>query len=156
MASMLRITLAAFHLIALGLGLGAVLRRGSTLREPLTTDALRRAFSADALWGIAAALWIVTGVWRMAAGIEKPREYYEMKYFFIAKMVMLLVILALEIMPMITLIKWRRELRAGGDPGMFASVLKARRIATISHVQALLVVLMVFAAVTMARGYGLS
>jgi putative membrane protein len=153
---MLRITLAAFHLIALGLGLGAALRRGSTLREPLTTDSLRRAFSADALWGIAGALWIITGVWRMAAGIEKPREYYEMNYVFIAKMVMLVLILVLEIMPMVVLIRWRRELRAGHDPGVFASPLQARRIATISHVQALRVVLMVFAAVTMARGYGLS
>jgi putative membrane protein len=153
---MLRITLAAFHLIALGLGLGAVLRRGSTLREPLSADSLRRAFAADSLWGIAAVLWIVTGVWRMAAGIEKPREYYEMNYFFIAKMVMLLAILALEIMPAITLIRWRRELRAGRDPGVFAPAPQATRIATISHVQALLVVLMVFAAVSMARGYGLS
>jgi putative membrane protein len=152
---MLRITLAAFHLIALGLGLGAVLRRGSTLREPLTTDSLARVFSADSLWGIAAALWLITGVWRMAAGIEKPRQYYEMNYVFIAKMVLFIAIFALEIMPMMTLGKWRRELRAGRDPGGFAPVMKARRIATISHVQALLVVLMVFAAVTMARGYGL-
>jgi putative membrane protein len=152
---MLRITLAAFHLIALGLGMGAVLRRGSSLREPLTADSLRRAFSADSLWGIAAALWLVTGVWRMAAGIEKPREYYEMNYVFIAKMVLFVAIFALEIMPMLTLRKWRKEVRAGTDPGMFAPVLKAHRIAMISHVQALLVVLMVFAAVTMARGYGL-
>jgi putative membrane protein len=71
-------------------------------------------------------------------------------------MVLFVLIFALEIMPMLTLIKWRRELRAGGDPGVFVPSLKAKRIATISHVQALLVVLMVFAAVTMARGYGLS
>jgi putative membrane protein len=152
---MLRIALAAFHLIALGLGLGAVLRRGSTLREALTADSLKRAFAADSLWGIAAALWLVTGVWRMAAGIEKPRQYYEMNYVFIAKMVLFVVIFALEIMPMLTLMKWRKELRAGHDPTGFASAFKAKRMATISHVQALLVVLMVFAAVTMARGYGL-
>jgi putative membrane protein len=152
---MLRITLAAFHLIALGLGMGAVLRRGTTLREPLTTDSLRRAFSADSLWGGAAALWVVTGVWRMAAGIEKPREYYEMNYVFIVKMVLFVLILLLEIMPIVTLTKWRRELRAGHDPGVFAQVFKAKRIGIMSHVQALLLVLMVFAAVTMARGYGL-
>jgi putative membrane protein len=152
---MLRITLAAFHLIALGIGLGAVLRRGSTLREPLTADSLRRAFSADALWGIAAALWVVTGVWRMLAGLEKPREYYEMNYVFILKMVFFVLIFVLEIMPMVTLMNWRREIRAGHAPGVFAHVSKAKRIAAISHVQALLVVLMVFAAVTMARGYGL-
>src|SRR5262245_37223961 len=111
---MLRITLAAFHLIALGLGLGAVLRRGSTLRETLTADSLQRAISADSLWGIAAALWLVTGIWRMAAGIEKPREYYEMNYVFIAKMMLFITIFALEIMPIITFTKWRRELRAGG------------------------------------------
>ena len=153
--AMLRIALAAFHLIALGLGMGAVLRRGTSLREPISAESLQRAFSADTLWGIAAALWLVTGVWRMAGGLEKAREYYEMNHIFWTKMALFVVILLLEIGPMITLIKWRRELRAGHNPAVFAPVAKARRIATISHVQALVLVLMVFAAVTMARGYGL-
>ncbi len=34
---MLRVALAALHLIALGLGLGAVLTRGNALREPVSS-----------------------------------------------------------------------------------------------------------------------
>jgi putative membrane protein len=152
---MLRLILAALHLLALGLGMGAVLTRGNTLRETLTADSLRRAFKADGLWGSAAALWLGTGLWRMIGGLEKAREYYEMNYIFMLKMGLFVLIFALEVWPMIVLIRWRKQLRAGAAPETFASVATARKMATISHTQALILVLMIFAAVSMARGYGL-
>jgi uncharacterized membrane protein len=67
---MLRITLAALHLIALGLGLGAVIARGTALRESPSNAALRRAFRSDSTWGFAALLWIVTGLWCLLDGID--------------------------------------------------------------------------------------
>jgi putative membrane protein len=152
---MLRITLAALHLLALGLGMGAVLTRGNTLRETLTADSLRRTFRADNVWGYAAALWLGTGLWRMLGGMEKARQYYEMNYIFMLKMGLFILIFALEIWPMITLIRWRRQMRTGASLESFASVATARKIATLSHTQALILVLMIFAAVSMARGYGL-
>ena len=151
---MLRLTLAALHLIALGLGLGAVLARGTALREVLAPGALRRAFRADATWGIAFGLWLVTGLWRLFGETEKTVSYYMTSHAFFAKMGVLAVILALELWPMFTLIRWRRALRNGATPEHAVDVAAARRIATISHVQATLVVLMVFAAAAMARGYG--
>jgi putative membrane protein len=66
----------------------------------------------------------------------------------------LLVILILEIWPMATLIRWRMSLKTGQTPESVIDISAARRIGIISHVQATLVVLMVFAAVAMARGYG--
>ena len=151
---MLRLTLAALHLIALGLGLGAVLARGTALREVLAPGSLRRAFRADVVWGISFGIWLITGLWRIVAETEKSVGYYMMNHAFFAKMGFLLIILALEISPMITLIKWRRAIGAGEPPETVADVAAARRIATFSHVQATLVVLMIFAAVAMARGYG--
>jgi putative membrane protein len=65
-------------------------------------------------------------------------------------MALLGLVLALEIWPMITLIGWRRRVRAGEQPATKA----APALARISFVQAGLVVLMVFLAVGMARGYG--
>lgn len=54
---MLRLALAALHLIALGTGLGAVWARARALAErPLTLDVVRRAFVADTWWGFAAVL----------------------------------------------------------------------------------------------------
>ena len=151
---MLRLTLAALHLIALGLGLGAVLARGTAMREVLAPGSLRRAFKADALWGIAFGLWLITGLWRLFGEMEKGVGYYMTNHAFFAKMGFLVVILALELWPMIALIRWRSALRRGDSPETVVSIETARRIAIISHVEATLVVLMVFAAVAMARGYG--
>src|SRR2546423_11626677 len=74
---MLRVTLAWLHLVALAIGFGAVYSRGRALSErPLTVHDVRRSFIADSWWGVAAVLWLVTGVWRLLAGTEKTPSYY--------------------------------------------------------------------------------
>lgn len=151
---MLRIALAGLHLIALGLGLGAVIARGTALREPPSNAALRRAFRSDSTWGFAALLWIVTGVWRLVTGIEKPTGYYLSSSVFHAKIGLFLLILLLELGPMVTLIKWRRAFSAGESAERLMTSGPGRRIATISHIEALVVVVMVFVAVALARGFG--
>lgn len=150
---MLQIVLAGLHLIALGLGLGAIINRGTLLREVPDPLSLRRVFRADTMWGVAALLWLGTGIPRYLLGIEKGTAYYNSNYFFLAKMVLLLIIFLLEIWPMVTLIRWRIAVSRGASAGVVAVPATARLIATISHVQALLVVAMVFTAVAMARGY---
>jgi putative membrane protein len=151
---MLRLTLAILHLLALAIGFRAVIARGSALHAPLSVESLRRAFRADSEWGIAALLWISTGLWRYLGGMEKLTSYYNHNTLFRAKMFLLVAILALEIWPMITLIRWRIALARRAAPDSFARASLARRISTISFVQAALVVLMVCAAAAMARGYG--
>lgn len=151
---MLQIVLAWLHLVALGLGLGAVIQRGAALRRLPAPGALGRAFAADNLWGAAAGLWIGTGVWRLLAGTDKATGYYLHNHVFFGKMGLLLVILALEVGPMVTLIRWRMALRKGAAEDAVASLATARQIAMVSHVQATIVVLMVLAAVSMARGIG--
>jgi putative membrane protein len=149
---MLRITLAALHLIALGLGLGAVIARGTALRESPSNAALRRAFRSDTTWGFAALLWIGTGVWRVVEGVEKPTAYYLKNPVFHAKMGLFLLILLLEFWPMLTFMRWRRSFRTGESAERLMTRGAGRRIATISHLEALLVVVMVFVAVALARG----
>jgi putative membrane protein len=151
---MLRLTLAALHLLALGIGLGAVIARGTALRESPSNAALRRAFRSDTSWGIAAVLWISTGVWRMVAGLEKPSGYYYTNPVFHAKMGLLALILILEFWPMITLIRWRRSFSAGESAERLMTRGAGKRIATISHIEAFIVVVMVFVAVALARGFG--
>jgi putative membrane protein len=146
----LRWLLAAVHLLALGVGLGAVWARGRALAGELDAAELRRAFYADTWWGVAAILWIGTGVARAFGGFEKGSFYYLHNHFFWAKMGLLAAILMLEVGPMIALIQWRRVAARGGVPDTRA----ASRFAQISFIQAGLVVLMVLAATGMARGYG--
>ena len=147
---MLRWALAALHLLALGIGLGAVWVRARTLGGKLDAGAVQRALRADAWWGAAAALWISTGLWRLLGGLEKSTGYYLQNHVFLAKMGLLLVILALEIWPMVTLMRWRRAVAMG----QAVDLGPAPAMATISRVQTALVVLMVFAATAMARGIG--
>ena len=147
----LRWLVAAAHLLALGIGLGAVWGRARALRGPVAdTAAIRRALVADAWWGVAALLWLGTGVWRAFGGLEKGTAYYLANPAFHAKMGLFLLVLILEIRPMLTLMRWRRALSRGTR----LDTESARAISRLSAVQALLIVGIVLAATAMARGLG--
>jgi putative membrane protein len=147
---LIRWLLAALHLLALGIGLGAIWARAHWLRNAHDPEQLRRAFHADAWWGIAAAIWISTGVWRLLAGTEKPTGYYLHNHVFWTKMAALALILVLEVGPMVTLTRWRMQLASGHPPALAP----ARTFSRMSYVQVALVVVMVLAATAMARGLG--
>jgi putative membrane protein len=146
----LRWLLASLHLLGLGVGLGAVIARGLALRSRLDRQGVQWVFLADTAWGAAALLWIVTGLWRALGGVEKPTAYYFHNHAFLTKMGLFTTLLALELWPMLTLIAWRRNVARGEMPDTSA----APRLARISFLQGVLVVLMVFLATAMARGYG--
>ena len=145
----LRWFLTTFHLLALPLGLGAIVARSRELTRARSSGDLGRVFVADNLWGLAAALWIVTGLWRAFGGLEKGTDYYLNNRVFYVKMALLAFILLLEIAPMTTLIGWRIALRRGKS----IDLTPASAFARISQLQAALVVLMVFAATAMARAF---
>jgi putative membrane protein len=147
---LVRWLLAALHLLALGIGLGAVWARGRALRSKLDPAGLQRVFATDTWWGVAAMIWISSGLARAFGGFEKGSAYYLHNHLFWTKMGLLVAILILEVRPMLTLIRWRVQRRRGQQPDTGP----APRLAAISVVQAVLVVLMVLAATAMARGYG--
>jgi putative membrane protein len=152
---MLRIVLAVLHLLALGIGLGAIYARARALhRIGTSSDAIRDTFAADSWWAAAAVLWITTGLWRALAGTEKATSYYFSNHVFFAKMGLLVIVLLLEVWPMMTLIKWRVAAAKETLPSPELLSPTGRRLARVSDVQTLLVVAMVVAAVMMARGYG--
>jgi putative membrane protein len=148
---MLRWLLAAVHLLALGIGLGSVWGRARLLGAPtLDGPTLRRALAADAWWGVAAVLWVASGLWRLLASTEKPTAYYVGNHVFWTKMTLFGAILVLESRPIVTLSVWRRQLARDETPDLRAAPGMART----SYVQAVLVILMVLAATAMARGLG--
>ena len=148
---MIRWLLAALHLLALGIGLGAVWARGRALKAPLDAAGIQRVLYADTFWGIAALIWILTGLGRLFGGFEKGADYYFHNAYFLVKMALLFFILALEVWPMTAFIKWRIRLARGEAVDASA----AQTFARVSLLQALLVSLMVLAASAMARGYGI-
>lgn len=147
---MTRLILAAVHLLGLGVGLGSVWARAAALSGPLDAAAVRRVLAADAWWGIAALVWLVTGLWRLLAGLEKTTGYYLSSHLFWTKMGLFLLIFALELRPIGTFTRWRREVAGGRLPDPAG----AAGIAATSRVQAALVVAIVLVATAMARGFG--
>lgn len=143
-------TLAALHLLALALGAGGVWARALALRQNPRPDQLRWVFYADNAWGLAALLWLATGLWRAFGGVEKGTDYYLGNWLFLTKMALFVLIFALEISPMVTFVRWRIQVGKGETP----NTSPALRFARTSFIQGILLVLMVLAATGMARGWG--
>lgn len=142
-------SLAAIHLLAFAIGFWAVLTRGTAFsRLAAGAGEARSVLMADNLWGISAVVLLISGGMRAFGGYEKGTDYYLHQPLFHLKMTLFVLILLLEVAPMITLIKWRVALSRGAtiDSG------RAKLFARVSHMEALLVLLMVVAATGMARG----
>lgn len=152
---MLRIVLAVVHLLGFGIALGSVYARARALNDAgKSVESLRRGFVADNWWGVSAMLLLATGLWRWLASIEKSAAYYNTNHVFYAKMGFFILVFALEIWPMITLIRLRRANATGTLPVTEELGRVGRRIARISDVQMLLLVAIITCAVMMARGWG--
>jgi putative membrane protein len=141
----------ALHVLALAIGLPGVFLRGRALKGPLDDEHLRRLLAADNAWGVAAALWIATGLLRAFGGLEKGGRFYLHSTLFWVKLALFAAVLALEIWPMLTLIRWRIQRSRGQAP----DTSRARALYVINHVEMGLVVLIAFVASFMARGFGL-
>lgn len=146
---MLSAVLSALHLLALAIGLPGVFLRGRALKGPLDGSGLRQLFAADNVWGIAAALWLATGLLRAFAGLEKGSAFYLGSSLFWLKMALFGLVIALEIRPMVTLIRWRMALGRGVLPDTSA----ARALHRLNHIELALIVVIVFVAAFMARGF---
>lgn len=142
------IVIAYFHLLTLGIGFYAIWARATALKKLVDATGLSDVFRADNLWGLAAALWIITGVWRAFGGLEKGTDYYLHSTAFIIKMCLFLLIFLLEIQPMITLIRWRKYQKNE----QLINYSKSKVFALLSHVQLGLLALIILFAITMARG----
>src|SRR5476651_2010293 len=126
--------LAAIHLLAVALGLWAVLTRGTALsRLAAGTAQVRSVLVADNVWGICAGILLVTGLMRAFGGYEKGTDYYLHQPLFHLKLTLFVIILLLELAPMISLIKWR----SAQKKGTIIDISRARLFARISHIEAL-------------------
>ena len=146
----LRWLLAIIHLFGFGIGLGSIWARSRALRGTIDRAAMQRAFVADNWWALSAILLIDTGLLRAFAGYEKGAAYYLDNHLFLAKLGLLLLILALEVLPVVTLVQWRRAIARGAEPDLR----RAGAVSTISVWQTVLLLTMLVMATGMARGMG--
>jgi putative membrane protein len=149
-AAMLAAALSALHVLALGIGLGGVFARGRALRALAggDTGAVARVLFADNFWGVAALLWIATGLLRVFAGVEKGRDFYLYNGLFWVKMALFASVFALEFAPMMAFIGWRRVMAKGERP----DTSRAARFVRLNDVETALIIVIPFVAAAMARG----
>jgi putative membrane protein len=134
----------ALHVLALGIGLGAIVLRARALGRHDLPAALR----ADNAWGASALLWLGSGLARAFGGLEKGTDWYLQNHMFWLKMALFLGVLLLELVPMVTLVRWRMGRGAVGDPATMD------RFARLSRIEVALTVAIPFVAAAMARGLG--
>src|SRR4051794_13300467 len=111
--------LSAIHVLTLALGLGAVFARGRALVGTLDAAGWRRLLAADNVWGIAAALWIASGLARVFFGGKEASFYWHNGFFWI-KMALFAFVFVLEIAPMTTFIRVRAAQRRGATLPTFS------------------------------------
>ena len=147
----LRWSLAALHLLGFGIGLGAIWARARELAATgRDAHALQRAMTADNWWGLSALLLIGTGLARLLLGTEKATGFYLTNHVLWAKLGVVGLILALEIAPMVRLIRWRLQAKRAAALDLRAAAWMSR----VSFLQAGLLLLALGLAVAMARGVG--
>jgi len=139
--------LSAIHVLTLGLGLGAVFLRGRALARPLDETGWRTLLAADNVWGVAAGLWIASGLARVFFGGKEPAFYWRNGFFW-TKVALFGLVFVLELAPMRTFIRVRAA-RGRGAPLPQFPVETYRRINT---AEVALVVTIVLVAAFMARG----
>jgi Predicted membrane protein len=139
--------LSAIHALTLALGLGAVFLRGQALARPLDDAGWRRLLAADNAWGIAAGLWIASGLARVFFGGKEPGFYWRNGFFWL-KLALFGLVFLLELTPMVTFMRVRSAQRRRAALPRF-SVEAFRRI---NAAELTLVVAIVFVAAFMARG----
>jgi len=139
--------LSAVHVLTLALGLGAVFLRGRALARPLDDAGWRRLLAADNAWGVAAGLWIASGLARVFFGGKEPGFYWRNGFFWL-KLALFGLVCLLELAPMVTFMRVRSAQRRRAALPRF-SVDAFRRI---NAAELALVVAIVFVAAFMARG----
>lgn len=140
--------LAALHILTFGIGFYAIWSRANALKKLKDASGLNEVFKADSLWGLAALLWIATGLWRAFGGQAKGSDYYLHSNAFIAKMALFLLVFIIEIKPMATLIRWRIRKRKNETIDFSSAPL----LSLLSQIELGLLIVIVFLATAMARG----
>ena len=139
---------AYIHLLTLGIGCYSIWARANALKKLKDMDGLSDVFKADNLWGLAAALWIFTGLFRAFGGLDKGTDYYLNSTAFLLKMGLFLLVFMIEIKPMITFIKWRSKKKKGVEIDLSES----RSLMISSQIELALIAIIILLAVAMARG----
>lgn len=130
--------LAAFTLVA------ALAAEHLLFRARLDAPAARRLRAVDAVYGLSAGVLLVAGLLRVFY-FEKGLQYYLGNPWFVAKMALFVALALLSIYPTVSFISWKKTLEV--------TPAQAKWIPRLLRAQLLLVPLVIFCAILMAKGF---
>ena len=137
--------LAAFSLVA------ALAVEVALFRPPLSVAQARHLLRTDAVFGAAATLVLIVGLLRVTY-FEKGPAYYWHDSYFLLKLSAFVVAGLISIYPTVTFLSWKRELGSGTALQPSPERTRRVRLCLILELAAILVIL--FGAALMARGFG--
>jgi putative membrane protein len=137
--------LAAFTLVA------TVVFEHAVFAPVVPIELARRLRRIDAYYGIAAAVLLVVGFLRVFY-FEKGAAYYFHDTWFIVKISLFAMVGIVSIYPNKVFLSWRPALSQGRAPDIAPSVARAVRLCLMLELAGIVVIL--FAAPLMARGFG--
>src|SRR5262245_45878441 len=142
----IRALVASTHYLALALGFWSIIERGRAVRALTGSNNFeiqaKRVFFYDNFWGMAALLWIGTGLLRAFGGLEKGTAYYISNGLFWTKISLFALVILLELFPMTTFIRWRIRTRKALPIAISEDRLKI--LSRINTFEVILVILIVF------------
>jgi putative membrane protein len=130
--------LAAFTLVA------ALVAEHVLFARRIEEAAARRLRAIDAVYGLSAGVLLVAGLLRVFY-FEKGAQYYLGNPFFLAKLALFVAVALLSIYPTVSFISWRKKLEV--------TPAQATWIPRLLRAQLLLIPVIVFCAVLMAKGF---
>ncbi len=137
--------LAAFTVVA------ALAVEVALFRPPLSLIQARRLLRTDLVFGVAATAVLIVGMLRVAF-FEKGPGYYRHDVFFLVKLGAFIAAALISIYPTVTFLAWNKRLKAGLAPEVAEERTRAVRLCMMLELTAIVVIL--FAAALMARGFG--
>lgn len=138
----------AIHLLGVTIAFTCVVMRDRAMKPGFDAAARERLFAADNWSGIAAMMLIGAGLWRLFGGLQKPTDWYLRDHAFWLKMGLLGTLMGLEMVPMVTFIRWRVQIAKGLEP----DTRRLPLIRLINRIEIVGYVLIVCVATVMARG----
>ena len=118
--------------------------------EWMNKAVVERLARVDAIYGMAAILVLATGIARTVWGVKGSAWYWTNPLLHV-KLTLFIVVGLMSIVPTMTYLRWRKQLRATGALPAEAEVRKTRKLVMI---QAHILVLIPLFAVFLARGFG--
>jgi putative membrane protein len=130
---------------------GALVAEVVLFKPPLNIVQARRLQRTDNLFGISAGVLLVIGLLRVFY-FEKGAGYYFTDAFFLTKLLAFLAAAGISIYPTVLFLSWSKALKEGVVPEMSATQVRRTRMCLMLEMTAIVVIL--FCAPFMARGFG--